>query len=180
MPALLPSSTICEPSSGLRTYYVCSYVRMFRLFGDNGDAWARTERPPRGKGELSNLDTKTAAVDRLQKVCSELAELHTELSESDIEPNALRLLRDTLDQMRKTTWTLQQGMERSHLSADKQRLWKLLVDERMRLASDLNLGISEDLEAGRIRTDQHELSSYMRVLNHVMEQLDFLFKSRKA
>ena len=133
-----------------------------------------------GEGERSNQDARTAAVARLQRVCSELAELHMELSESDIEPNALRILRDTLSQMRKTAWTLQQGMEQSTLPADKQRLWVLLIDERMRLASYLNIGISEDLEAGRVRTDQDGLSAYMRVLNQVMEHLDLLFESRKA
>ena len=133
-----------------------------------------------GEGERSNQDARTAAVARLQRVCSELAALHMELSESDIEPNALRILRDTLSQMRKTAWTLQQGMEQSTLPADKQRLWVLLIDERMRLASYLNIGISEDLEAGRVRTDQDGLSAYMRVLNQVMEQLDLLFESRKA
>ena len=133
-----------------------------------------------GKGELSNPDARTAAVARLQRVCSELAELHMELSESDIEPNALRILRDTLSQMHKTASTLQQVMEQSTLPADKQRLWVLLIDERMRLASYLNIGISEDLEAGRVRTDQDGLSAYMRDLNQVMEQLDLLFESRKA
>jgi hypothetical protein len=133
-----------------------------------------------GKGELSNPDARTVAVARLQRVCSELAELHMELSESGIEPNALRILQDTLSQMRKTAWTLQQGMEQSTLPADKQRLWLLLIDERMRLASYLNIGISEDLEAGRVRTDQDGLSAYMRVLNQVMDQLDLLFESRKA
>jgi hypothetical protein len=71
-------------------------------------------------------------------------------------------------------------MEQSTLPADKQRLWLLLIDERMRLASYLNIGISEDLEAGRVRTDQDGLSAYMRVLNQVMDQLDLLFESRKA
>jgi hypothetical protein len=133
-----------------------------------------------GKGELSNPDARTAAVARLQRVCSELADLHMELSESGIEPNALRMLQDTLSQIRKTAWTLQQGIEQSTLPADKQRLWLLLIDERMRLASYLNIGISEDLEAGRVRTDQDGLSAYMRVLNQVMDQLDLLFESRKA
>jgi hypothetical protein len=131
-----------------------------------------------GKGELSNPDARTAAVDRLQRVCSELAELHIELSESNIEPNALRTLRDTLSQIRKTAWTLLQGMERSQLPADKQRLWVLLIDEQMRLASHLNSSISKDLEAGRVRTDQNGLSAYMRVLNQVMEHLDRLFESK--
>lgn len=133
-----------------------------------------------GRRELSNPDARTAAVARLQRVCSELAELHMELSESDIEPNALSVLRDTLSQIHKTAGTLQQVMEQSTLPADKQRLWVLLIDERMRLASYLNIGISEDLEAGRVRTDQDGLSAYMRVLNQVMEQLDLLFESRKA
>jgi hypothetical protein len=131
------------------------------------------------EGELENLNERATPVDRLQKVCSELAELHGELMASEIEPNALRVLRDTVDQMREVFWTLRQEIERSRVSKDKQHLWSLLVGERMRLASYLNTGISEDLEAGRTRTDQDGLSAYMRVLNEVMEQLDLLFASRK-
>jgi hypothetical protein len=133
-----------------------------------------------GKGELSNLNATSKAVDRLQRVSSELSELHEELAKSDIEPNALRVFRDTLDLMRNTAAALQQGMERSEPSANKQSLWALLVDERMRLASRLNISIGEDLEAGRIRTDQRGLSAYMRVLNRAMEQLDLMFQSRKT
>ena len=125
------------------------------------------------------MNERATPVDRLQKVCSELAELHGELMASEIEPNALRVLRDTVDQMREVLWTLRQEIERSRVSKDSQHLWSLLVGERMRLASYLNTGISEDLEAGRIRTDQDGLSAYMRVLNEVMEQLDLLFESRK-
>ena len=101
-----------------------------------------------------------------------------ELSKAAIEPNALRILRDTLSQMRKTAWTVLQGIERSQLPADKQRLFVLLSDEQMRLASYLNISISKDLEARRVRTDQDGLSAYMRVLNQVMEQLDLLFDSK--
>jgi hypothetical protein len=131
------------------------------------------------KGELDKLNERTTPVDRLQRVCSELAELHKELTESKIEPNALGLLRDTVDQMRKTAGILRQGIERSRVSEDKQDLRALLIDERMRLAAYLNTGISADLEAGRIRTDQDGLSGYLRVLNQAIEQLDLVFESRK-
>jgi hypothetical protein len=103
-----------------------------------------------------------------------------ELAQSDIEPNALRVLRDTLDLMRNTAWALRQGVEQSGLSANKPGLTALLIDERMRLASQLNTAISDDFQAGRIKTDQDGLSAYMRVLNQAMEQLDLLFESRKA
>jgi hypothetical protein len=131
-----------------------------------------------GKGDLSNPGARSAAVERLQRVCSELDELHMELSEAAIEPNALRILRDTLSQMRKTAWTVLQGIERSQLPADKQSLFVLLSDEQMRLASYLNISISKDLEARRVRTDQDGLSAYMRVLNQVMEHLDLLFDGK--
>jgi hypothetical protein len=130
------------------------------------------------KGELSTLNLNTRAVDRLQRVCSELAEFHVELRESDIEPEALRVLQDTADQLRKTAWALQQGMEGQ--STNKNGLEALLADERMRLASQLNRDIAEDLEAGRIRTDQDGLSAYMRVLNQAMERVDRVFGSRAA
>jgi hypothetical protein len=149
------------------------------VLGNRSDAWNGLN-VTLDKGELGNLSDRTALVDRLQTVCSELAEIHRELAESNIEPDALRVLRDTLDQMRETAVTLRQGMERSQLSADKQHLWRSLIGERMRLASHLNTDIWKNLEAGRIRTDQGGLSVYMRVLNQVMEQVDLLFESRKA
>jgi hypothetical protein len=126
------------------------------------------------------LGASNQVMDRLQKVCSELAELHVELKKSDIEASALRVTRDTVDQMRLTAMTLQQGFEWLRLAQDKHGLLALLIDERMRRASQLNIGISKDLEAGRIRTDQEGLSAYLLVLNTVMEQLDLMFDSRKA
>ncbi len=142
--------------------------------GEKEQAFARC------KGELSKLNERATPVDRLQRVCSELAELHKELTESDIEPNALGLLRDTVEQMRKTAWTLRQGIEKSRESERKQDLRALLIDERMRLAAYLNTGISADVEAGRIRTDQDGLSEYLRVLNQAVEQVDRVFAGRKS
>jgi hypothetical protein len=129
---------------------------------------------------VCELGASNQVMDRLQKVCSELAELHVELKKSDIEASALRVTRDTVDQMRLTAMTLQQGFEWLRLAQDKHGLLALLIDERMRRASQLNIGISKDLEAGRIRTDQEGLSAYLLVLNTVMEQLDLMFDSRKA
>ena len=135
---------------------------------------------PEVKGEVCGLDDKTKAIGRLQKVCSELAELHAELKESDIEANALTVIRDTIDQMRVTAMTLQQGLEWFRLSGDGQGLSTLLIDKQMRRASQLNTDIGKDFEAGRIRTDHTALSAYLLVLNQVMEQLDLMFGSRKA
>jgi CheY-like chemotaxis protein len=132
------------------------------------------------KGEVNTLDARTKAIDRLQKVCSELAELHADLKESDIEATALLFIRDTVDQMRMTAMTLQQGLEWLQLAQDKHGLLALLIDERMRRASQLNTDISKDFEAGRIRTDQEGPSAYLLVLNTVMEQVDLTLDSRKT
>ena len=136
--------------------------------------------PPSAKGRVCNLDARTKAIDRLQKVCSELTELQAGLKESDIEAGALMVFRDTVDQMRMTAMTLQQGLERLRLAPDKHGLLALLIDDRMRRASQLNTDISKAFEAGRIRTDQEGLSAYLLVLNQVMEQLDLMFGSRQA
>ena len=120
------------------------------------------------------------AIDRLQKVCSELTELQAGLKESDIEAGAQMVVRDTVDQMRMTAMTLQQGLEWFRLAQDKHGLLALLIDERMRRAYQLNTDISQDFEAGHIRTDQEGLSAYLLVLNQVMEQLDVMLGSRQA
>ena len=79
-----------------------------------------------------------------------------------------------------TAMTLQQGLEWFRLSQDKKGLLALLIDDRMRRASQLNTDISNNFEAGRIRTDQEGLSAYLLVLNQVMGQLDLMFGSRKT
>jgi len=119
-------------------------------------------------------------MDRLQKVCSELAAFDAELKESDIEVSGQRLIRDAIDQMRMTAMTLQQGLEWVRVAQDRHGLLGLLIDERMRRASQLNTEIIKDFESGRIRTDQEGLSGYLLVLNQVMDQLDLTFGSRKA
>jgi hypothetical protein len=132
------------------------------------------------KDEVSTLDARAKAIDGLQRVCSELAALHADLKESDIEASALRVIRDTVDELRMTAMTLQQGLEWFRLSRDKQGLLALLIDERMRRASQLNTDISKEFEAGRIRTDQDALSAYLLVLNQVMERLDLTLGSRRG
>ena len=129
---------------------------------------------------MGRLDDPTKAIERLQRVCSELVELLVELKESDIEANALGFIRDTVNQMRITAMTLQQGFEWLRLAQDKHGLLGLLIDERMRRASQLNTQISKDFAAGRIRSDQEGLSAYLLVLNQVMEQLDLVLGSRRA
>jgi hypothetical protein len=106
-----------------------------------------------------------------------LGELHVELKVSDIEAGALNVIRDTVDQLRMTAMTLQQGLEWFRLSRDRQGLLALLIDERMRWASQLNTDIGKDFKAGRIRTDHAALSVYSLVLNQVMEQVDLMLGS---
>lgn len=129
---------------------------------------------------MFRLDDKTQAIQRLQNVCSELAALHAELQKSDIEASRLRLIRDTVDQMRLTAMTLQQGLEWTRLVQDKHGLLTLLIDERMRRASQLNIDICQDFEAGRIKSDQEGLSEYLLILNQLMEKLDLIFGSRQS
>jgi AraC-like DNA-binding protein len=81
----------------------------------------------------------------------------------------LSVIRDTVDQIRIAALTPQRGLEWFRLSRDKQRLLALLIDERMRRASQLNTDINKDLAAGRIRTYHAALSAYSLVLNQVME-----------
>jgi hypothetical protein len=133
-----------------------------------------------GKNEVSTLDASAKAIDGLQRVCSELAALQADLKESDIEAGALKVVQDTVDRIRMAAMTLQQGLEWFRLSRDKQGLLALLIDERMRCASQLNADISKEFEAGRIRTDQGALSAYLLVLNQVMERLDLTFGSRRG
>jgi hypothetical protein len=126
------------------------------------------------------LDRRTEAIDKLQNIHAELATLLVELENYDIEKNTLGILRNTLHEMLATVRTLWQGIELSWLSPDNQAFLALLIDEQMRRASRLNADISKDFEAGRIRTDQEGLSTYLLALNTAMEQLDLMLGSRRA
>ena len=126
------------------------------------------------------MEADTKAIERLQRICSELSELQSELDKSGIETSRFTLVRDTVNQMLMTAMTLQQGFEWVRLAQDRHGLWALLIDERLRRASQLNADIVKALEAGQIRTDQEGLSAYLAGLNRVMEQIDLIFKSRKT
>ena len=65
-------------------------------------------------------------------------------------------------------------------SAVKQRMSALVMEERLRRACELNINICKDFEAGLVQLDQHGLSLYLMVLDHVIAQLDFIFGSREA
>lgn len=126
------------------------------------------------------MDRKAKAIDKLQNIHAELAGLLVELENYDIEQDGLGILRKTLREMLATVRTLWQGIEQSQLSPDNRSLLGLLIGEQMRRASHLNADICRDFEAGRIRTDHEGLSTYLRVLNQVIEQLDLVLGSRKV
>jgi len=126
------------------------------------------------------LEDKTKAIKQLRNIEDELAALLVESNNCDFEVTTREVFRKTLYEVLATVRTLCQGIERSSLSPEKQPLLKLLIDERMRRAADLNAEICKDFAAGRIRTDQESLSTYLRVLNTAMSQLDLEFGSRIA
>lgn len=105
---------------------------------------------------------------QLERIDTELTALLIDLS--PVIGPTLRELLGTLRAVRRI-------IERS--SANEQ-IFLGLNDERMRRAAQLNADLCQDLEAGRVRTDQEALSTYVRVLNEVMEQIDVMFGSRKA
>ena len=129
---------------------------------------------------MCSLDRRTKAIEQLQNIHAELAALLNELENYDLEVNAVSILRATLREMLTTARTLWEGIERSRLSPDNQTFLAMLIDERMRRASQLNAEISQDLEAGRIRTDQEALSTYLRGVNRATELVDRIFGSLKA
>jgi hypothetical protein len=62
---------------------------------------------------VCTLDARTKATDRLQKVCSEFAELYVELNDCEIEASVVKVIRDSVDRMLMTAMTLQQGLDGS-------------------------------------------------------------------
>jgi hypothetical protein len=125
------------------------------------------------------LDGKSKAIAQLQRIDAELAALLVELENYGLEEDAVPAIRATLREMLGTARTLQRAIERYGLSPQKRIFLALLHDDRMRRASELNADISQDLEAGRIRTDQEALSMYLRALNQATEQTDRIFGGRK-
>lgn len=126
------------------------------------------------------MDGKGKAIDQLQQVDAELAALLVDLENYGLQPSALEALRGTLRDIHATIRALWQGIEHSQLSPDGQSFLRLLIGERLRHASQFNVELAKDFAAGRIRTDQQGLSTYVRVLNEIMEQLDLTLDSRKA
>jgi hypothetical protein len=82
-----------------------------------------------------------------------------------------------VDQMRQTASALIQGVERFGLSSNNQPLLTFLVQERLLRASELNASITKQFESGQIRTDQDGLSTYLRVLNQIIQELDRMLGS---
>ena len=137
----------------------------------------RSRGPPSEKEKCTTLDARASAIEHFHRIYSELTALHIELKESDIEIDAPRILRHTVDQMRKTASALVQGVERFGLSSNNQPLLTFLVQERLLRASELNASITKQFESGQIRTDQYGLSTYVRVLNQIIQELDRMLGS---
>jgi hypothetical protein len=126
------------------------------------------------------LGDSVKAITQLQQIDAEIAALLIEVENYGFETAAAAVVRVRLREMQRTAQTLWQAIERSRSSADERALLAEVNDDRMLLAAQLIAEISQDFEAGRIRTDQRALATYLLVLNQVMESLDRSLSSRQA
>ena len=115
----------------------------------------------------------------LQVVDAGLAAFLDRLGSYGLDESEMAPIRATVREMLESSRSLCQMFDRFGLSPDIQTPPASLNDLRMRRAVQLNADITQDLEAGRIRSDQEALSSYLLALNQAIERVDRIFGSRR-
>ncbi|MGH9862553.1 MAG: hypothetical protein ACRD35_03940 [Candidatus Acidiferrales bacterium] len=113
---------------------------------------------------------------RLEQARQELEELAQAIKAGDIDPRVLREFRESVDHVRLTAWAVQQWLELKQANRDAYSVLPLLISERVRRATQLNRGLTDELDAVEVTIETEGLKSLFLALDQLMARLSPLFK----
>ncbi len=117
---------------------------------------------------------------QLKKTCADLVRLEYDMRSGPVDSRILGEFRDAVDNVRKTSWAVQEWQERQSRQQDPQTVLPLLTAERLRRATQLCDAITADLAAHEVARETVGIDEFFRAAERVHQSLLDLLRDRKA
>ena len=137
---------------------------------DQGEPAPSTQPP----AVLSNPQSRSGDPNvrgHLEEGISELQNLHKMLLSSEVDPDVLSDFRDALNRVRNTAWAAQQYVIEKENGQDSTSIHSLLAGERVRVAYQLGLALTDDLKRNDIKFQRGSLAQLQEVTKALSDQL---------
>ena len=116
---------------------------------------------------------------QLKKACADLVQLEYDMRSSPIDPGVLNEFRDTVDNVRKIAWAVQEWQERQSRHQDTNSLLPLVAAERIRRATQLCDSLATATYAHELARETVGMDEFFLAVERVHKGLSELFKDRK-
>jgi len=125
----------------------------------------------------SDADSGQDLTERLRTLGANLREMEKAIeSGRRVDTVVLRDFREAVDNIRKTSWVVQQWLEKQAEKSDPYPLLPLLAEERIRRATELCLNLAGDLVAMEITYEAEGLRELSQAVAALYKPLAPLYK----
>jgi hypothetical protein len=111
-----------------------------------------------------------------RKTSAELVKIEQEIKAGGIDPRILLAFRDSVDDVRKTAWAVQEWQERELQKHDPHTLLPLITSERIRRGTQLNKAITTDLETHEVTRETAGMDEFFQVVEDLYSRVAALFR----
>src|SRR5579863_568192 len=117
---------------------------------------------------------------RLKKACAELVSLEYDMRSGPVDSTILQEFRDSVDNVRKTAWAIQEWQERQSRQQDPKTVLPLLTAERIRRATQRCDSITAGTAAHEVARETVGIDEFFQAIERVHQSLLPFFKDRKG
>jgi hypothetical protein len=116
--------------------------------------------------------------ERLKAATSELYELEQLVLSGNFSPRVLSEFRSAVDNVRQTSWAVQQWIGLQQQSRDPYSVMNMLSAERVRRATEINKDLAIDLQSLEVGVETSGLKELFGAVSDLQESLAPLFPKR--
>jgi hypothetical protein len=128
-------------------------------------------------GTQTKIDGQSIS-ERLKTATSELYDLEKLVLSGSFSPRVLSEFRSAVDNVRQTSWAVQQWIGLEQQSRDPYSVMNILSAERVRRATEINKDLAIDLQSLEVGLETGGLKELFRAVSELQESLSPLFRRK--
>ena len=128
-------------------------------------------------GTQTKIDGQSIS-ERLKTATSELYDLEKLVLSGSFSPRVLSEFRSAVDNVRQTSWAVQQWIGLEKQSRDPYSVMNILSAERVRRATEINKDLAIDLQSLEVGLETGGLKELFRAVSELQESLSPLFRRK--